>query len=132
MILKQGQSGHTYNIGGVSEKTNIEVVETLCSILDEIFVESPELMEKYPNTPADNQNQNSSLISYVTDRPGHDWRYAMDISKIRSELGFAPVETFESGLRKTVQWYLENSDWWACLLDQSYDNWLEAQYGSSH
>jgi len=130
-ILKQGRPGHTYNIGGECEETNIEVVETICSILDEIFIESPELLKQYKDTPANNQTNNSTLITYVTDRPGHDWRYAMDISKISSELGFAPVETFESGLRKTVQWYLENPEWWASLLNQSYDDWLEIQYSSS-
>ncbi len=132
MILKQGQSGHTYNIGGVCEKTNIEVVETLCSILDEIFIRSPDLLKQYPNTPTNNQTKNSTLITYVTDRPGHDWRYAMDISKISSELDFTPVETFESGLGKTVQWYLNNPNWWAPLLNNNYDNWLKVQYGSSH
>ncbi|KHD06005.1 dTDP-glucose 4,6-dehydratase [Candidatus Thiomargarita nelsonii] len=102
LVLEQGQIGETYNIGGHNEKTNLEVVETLCQILDEMR----------PTSAPHNQ-----LITFVTDRPGHDLRYAIDANKIQKTLGWQPVETFETGLRKTVQWYLDNRDWWQRVRD---------------
>ncbi len=131
-ILNNGQVGHTNNIGGMCEKTNIEVVKYLCSIIDEVFLKSPEMLTPNPKTPASNKNRSSSLITYVDDRKAQDWRYAIDTSKISSELGFTPTETFDSGLRKTVLWYLDNENWWRSLENQSYDDWLVMQYGSSH
>jgi dTDP-glucose 4,6-dehydratase len=97
-VLKRGQIGETYNIGGHNEKTNIEVVHTLCSLLDELV-------------PGSAYCPHESLISFVTDRPGHDHRYAIDASKIERDLGWKPVETFQSGLAKTVEWYLANQAW---------------------
>ena len=97
-VLSQGRLGETYNIGGNNERTNIEVVHTLCQLLDELLPDSPH----YPH---------AKLITFVADRPGHDLRYAIDASKIRDELGWQPLETFTTGLRKTVQWYLENTQW---------------------
>lgn len=108
-VATTGLIGETYNIGGHNEKQNIEVVHTLCSLLEELA----------PVKPA-GINQYSDLITYVTDRPGHDVRYAIDAGKIERELGWVPQETFESGLRKTVQWYLTNKDWWQAILDGSY------------
>lgn len=108
-VVTEGVVGETYNIGGHNEKQNIEVVRTLCSLLEELA----------PNKPA-NVKRYEDLISYVTDRPGHDLRYAIDASKIERELGWKPEETFESGLRKTVQWYLNNKSWWQSVLDGSY------------
>jgi dTDP-glucose 4,6-dehydratase len=108
-VATTGLIGETYNIGGHNEKQNIEVVHTLCSLLEELA----------PLKPA-GINQYSDLITYVTDRPGHDVRYAIDAGKIERELGWVPQETFESGLRKTVQWYLTNKDWWQAILDGSY------------
>ena len=107
-VATTGVIGETYNIGGNNEKTNIEVVRAICDLLEEL----------HPNKPA-NINNYSDLISFVKDRPGHDQRYAIDASKICSELGWKPVETFESGLRKTVTWYLSNSSWWKPLLMSS-------------
>jgi len=104
-ILKQGKIGEVYNIGGNYEKTNLEVVTTLCDILDELV----------PNT-----NSYKNLITYVTDRPGHDLRYAIDSTKIKNELGWQPQETFATGLQKTVQWYLDNNEWCQRVLDGSY------------
>ena len=101
----QGKLGEVYNIGGNAEKTNIEVVELICDLLDEL-------------RPANEGRR--SLIKFVEDRPGHDARYAMDISKISSQLGWQPEETFKSGLRKTVQWYLDNPEWWQNIRDQRY------------
>ena len=104
-----GKIGETYNIGGHNEKQNIEVVKTLCLLLEELAPNKPEGIAQY-----------SDLITYVTDRPGHDARYAIDASKIYKELGWKPEETFETGLRKTVQWYLDNKEWWQAILDGSY------------
>ncbi|MGR6832878.1 dTDP-glucose 4,6-dehydratase [Aliivibrio wodanis] len=108
-IATEGEVGETYNIGGHNEKSNIEVVKTICSLLEELA----------PNKP-EGVNQYLDLITYVTDRPGHDVRYAIDASKIERELGWKPEETFESGIRKTLVWYLGNKSWWSRVLDGSY------------
>lgn len=107
LVLETGKDGETYNIGGHNEKTNLEVVKTICSLLDRLVTDSP-------YTP------HASLITYVTDRPGHDLRYAIDADKIAAELGWTPAETFESGIEKTVRWYLENSEWCRRVQDGSY------------
>ncbi|RKF13334.1 dTDP-glucose 4,6-dehydratase [Alginatibacterium sediminis] len=108
-VLNKGEVGQTYNIGGHNEKANIDVVKTICSLLEELVPNKPEGIAAY-----------SDLITYVTDRPGHDVRYAIDASKIEKELGWTPEETFESGIRKTVVWYLDNQPWWSRVLDGSY------------
>ncbi|SFN32744.1 dTDP-glucose 4,6-dehydratase [Izhakiella capsodis] len=101
-VLTDGRTGETYNIGGHNERKNIEVVRTICHILDEIF----------PNEKGGMTFSYKELITFVTDRPGHDYRYAIDAYKIKNQLGWIPLETFESGIRKTVQWYLNNELWW--------------------
>lgn len=106
-VLHKGVLGEVYNVGGNNEKTNIEVVETLCQLLDELVPDSAYKPHK-------------SLMKFVQDRPGHDARYAIDASKIKREVGWEPTETFETGLRKTVQWYLDNQSWWQNVLDGSY------------
>ena len=106
-VLDQGQVGEVYNIGGHNEKTNLEVVKTVCALLDKALPDSPHCPHE-------------QLIEFVTDRPGHDARYAIDASKIDRELGWTPLETFESGLEKTLQWYLENRTWVENVLDGSY------------
>jgi dTDP-glucose 4,6-dehydratase len=106
-VLEGGQTGETYNVGGCSERTNLEVVNTICRLLDELTPYSP-------FTP------HASLITFVEDRPGHDRRYAMDASKIRRELGWTPHETFESGMEKTVRWYLDNREWCERALSGGY------------
>ncbi|OBU38459.1 dTDP-glucose 4,6-dehydratase [Photobacterium phosphoreum] len=108
-VVTKGKIGETYNIGGHNEKANIEVVKTICSLLEELVPNKPQGVTEY-----------QSLITYVTDRPGHDVRYAIDASKIARELGWKPAETFESGIRKTVEWYLANQKWWSRVLDGSY------------
>ncbi|WP_371192549.1 dTDP-glucose 4,6-dehydratase [Glaciecola sp. SC05] len=108
-VVKHGVIGETYNIGGHNEKQNIEVVNTLCDLLEELAPVKPVGVGYY-----------KELITYVADRPGHDLRYAIDAGKIERELGWKPEENFESGLRKTVQWYLNNKDWWQAVLDGSY------------
>lgn len=110
-VVTEGVVGETYNIGGHNEKQNIEVVKTICSILEELA--------PIKNSTLNIQNY-ESLITFVKDRPGHDLRYAIDASKIERELGWKPEETFESGLRKTVLWYLNNKGWWQAVLDGSY------------
>lgn len=111
-VVTEGKVGDTYNIGGRNEKQNIDVVKAICVLMDEL---APMHERGYPmNT------EHSSLITYVKDRPGHDLRYAIDASKMERELGWKPEETFESGLRKTVLWYLNNKDWWKGILDGSY------------
>lgn len=114
-VLARGRVGETYNIGGNSEKTNLEVVTTVCAILDELRPSSP-------ITPY------SSLITFVKDRPGHDRRYAIDAAKIARELDWMPRESFESGLAKTVRWYLDNTDWISHVQSGEYRNWLEKNY----
>ncbi len=109
-VVTEGNVGETYNIGGHNEKTNIEVVKTICALLEELVPEKPSNVEHYED-----------LISFVSDRPGHDIRYAIDASKIQKELGWIPCETFESGLKKTVEWYLNNTQWWQRVLDGSYN-----------
>lgn len=116
-VLEAGGVGETYNVGGWNEKPNLDVVHTLCGILDEL---SPR---------ADGMSYNEQ-ITYVTDRPGHDRRYAIDASKISNELGWKPAETFETGIRKTVQWYLDNPDWVRNVTSGAYKNWVEKQYQS--
>jgi dTDP-glucose 4,6-dehydratase len=108
-VVTEGVAGETYNIGGHNERKNIEVVNTICTILDEIITAKPNNISSF-----------AELITYVTDRPGHDLRYAIDASKIKNELGWVPQETFESGIRKTVEWYLTNKDWWQRVMDGSY------------
>ena len=108
-VVTEGKVGETYNIGGKNEKANIDVVREICCLLEELAPNKPKNVVKYED-----------LISYVKDRPGHDLRYALDITKIEHELGWKPKETFESGIRKTVEWYLNNKKWWSRVLDGSY------------
>lgn len=108
-VVTTGVVGETYNIGGHNEKQNIEVVQAICDLLEELAPNKPIGIAAYRD-----------LITYVTDRPGHDLRYAIDASKIQRELGWVPAESFETGLRKTVIWYLEHRDWWQAVLDGSY------------
>ncbi|MDG1751647.1 MAG: GDP-mannose 4,6-dehydratase, partial [Thalassotalea sp.] len=113
-VVTEGRIGETYNIGGHNEKKNIDVVKTICAILDEL---APCQTQQKPGSKINNY---AELITYVNDRPGHDLRYAIDASKISEELNWRPKETFESGIEKTVKWYLENMDWCQKVQDGSY------------
>jgi len=118
-VLEAGQVGEIYNIGGWNEKPNLDIVHVVCSLLDELRP----LPTSHSPLPT-----YRSLITYVTDRPGHDRRYAIDASKMASELGWKPAETFDSGIRKTVQWYLDNPDWIAHVQSGTYREWVEKNY----
>jgi dTDP-glucose 4,6-dehydratase len=117
LVLAGGRVGEIYNIGGGCERTNLEVVRTICELMDEIRPDSPQM-------------PHASLITFVKDRPGHDWRYAMDTAKIERELGWRPGETFETGLRKTIRWFLENPEWVASVQTGAYREWIERHYSS--
>lgn len=108
-VATQGKVNETYNIGGHNEKTNLEVVSSICNILEDLNLLKPNGIKKY-----------TDLITFIKDRPGHDLRYAIDATKIKNDLGWLPEETFESGLLKTVQWYINNKNWWKNILDGSY------------
>jgi dTDP-glucose 4,6-dehydratase len=113
LVLERGKLGETYNIGGWNEKTNLEVVHSICTILDDLHPQGA------PHT---------KLITYVADRPGHDKRYAIDANKIANDLGWKPQENFESGLRKTVEWYLANDDWVKGVTSGEYQKWMQQNY----
>jgi dTDP-glucose 4,6-dehydratase len=114
-VLARGRVGETYNIGGNAEMTNLEVVHTLCRVL----------RERQP------ERDFAAQIRFVTDRPGHDRRYAIDARKIRDELGWSPAETFESGIARTVDWYLANAQWLASVQNAEYRQWVELQYAAA-
>ena len=116
-VATQGVVGETYNIGGHNEKANIEVVHAICTLLEELAPNKPEGVAQYKD-----------LITYVKDRPGHDVRYAIDATKIKNDLGWVPQESFETGLRKTVEWYLSNTEWVAHVQSGEYQSWLNKQY----
>jgi dTDP-glucose 4,6-dehydratase len=114
-VLEAGRLGETYNVGGWNEKANLEIVHTVCALLDEL-------------RPRADGKAYKEQISYVTDRPGHDRRYAIDARKLERELGWKPAETFETGIRKTVQWYLDNPDWVSHVQSGAYREWVAKQY----
>ena len=128
-VLSHGSPGETYNIGGRAERENIDLVRTLCGIADAEFSRAPNLAQRFPACPAANGQACDSLIRFVADRPGHDRRYAIDAGKIERDLGFVPTVTFDQGLRVTFRWYLDNEAWWRAVMDGSYRNWLDRQYG---
>jgi len=116
IVLERGKVGEVYNIGGRCEKTNLEIVKTICDLLDKVCLQSPFA-------------PHASLITYVKDRPGHDRRYAIDCSKIEKKLGWRAKETFETGLKKTIQWYLQNPDWVESVQTGAYREWVQKHYG---
>jgi dTDP-glucose 4,6-dehydratase len=116
-VLEAGQLGETYNIGGWNEKPNIEIVKTICALLDQL-------------RPKADGSSYTTQITTVTDRPGHDRRYAIDATKIHKKLGWKPAETFDSGIRKTVQWYLDHADWVAQVQSGAYRDWVETNYAA--
>ncbi|MBA2458816.1 MAG: dTDP-glucose 4,6-dehydratase [Gemmatimonadales bacterium] len=115
-VILDGSEGETYNVGGRNEWKNIDVVRLLCRLLDQAFRDDPALERRFPRSPAASGRPTASLITFVPDRPGHDRRYAIDATKIERELGFCPLESFETGIRKTLSWYLANEVWWRAVL----------------
>ena len=120
LVIKKGRVGETYNIGGNNEWANLDVVNLLCELIDTRFAENTELASRFADSPCARGEPAKSLITFVKDRPGHDTRYAINASKISTELGYDPGENFDSGLNKTVDWYLSNEAWWNSIQDGSY------------
>ena len=128
LVLNKGRVGETYNIGGGEELPNLAVIDRICATLDEAFARRPELARRFPEAPAGKGKPSASLKTYVADRKGHDRRYAIDETKIRQELGYAPGYGFAKGLHETVHWYLDNEPWWRSVMDGSYRDWLAKNY----
>jgi dTDP-glucose 4,6-dehydratase len=129
-VLLRGRIGETYNVGGNSERRNLDVVRLLCATLDRRFADDARLRARFPRCPAAAAGRVDSLIEFVVDRLGHDWRYAIDTTKIRSELGFTPTERFETGLEKTIDWYLCNESWWRSVQSGDYRHALSERLDS--
>ena len=119
-VLSRGEIGHTYNIGGDCELANIDLVQSLCEVVDGLFTAHAAYVEQYSSAPPALGGKCSDLITYVDDRLGHDRRYAIDATKMKRELGFSPEMNFDQALSETAKWYLDNPDWWRPILDDSY------------
>ena len=128
LVIGKGAIGETYNIGGNNERANIDIVRELCAAVDAMFEANTSLAKAYPDAPAANGEKTESLITFVKDRLGHDWRYAIDATRAETELGYAPEENFDSGLRRTLQWMLDNETWWRAVMDGSYREWISKNY----
>ena len=130
LVLENGRVGETYNVGGGAELPNIAVIEAICAGVDAAFESDPGLARRFPDAPAAKGQKSDTLKTYVTDRKGHDRRYAIDERKIRGELGYAPARTFEEGFAETLAWYLANEDWWRAVMDGSYREWIDRNYAA--
>jgi dTDP-glucose 4,6-dehydratase len=130
-VLARGRVGEVYNVGGKNEWANIDIVRFVCTLMDELFGADSTLRTRFPDCPSARGASAASLITFVADRPGHDRRYAIDPTKIETELDFVPDETFETGIRRTVRWFLDNESWWRGVMDGSYRRWLETHYQAS-
>lgn len=128
LVIQNGRLGENYNIGGNNEWANIDIVKEISKLVEKAFANNNSLQQRFPNAKAAISANTESLITYVKDRPGHDRRYAIDATKTNNELGYQPKESFQTGIEKTVQWYLSNEDWWQSVMDGSYQNWIAEQY----
>jgi dTDP-glucose 4,6-dehydratase len=128
LVIKKGMVGAPYNIGGNEKHANLNIMDRLCASVDGVFATNDSLNERFPNAPAAPGMSTPTLITMVRDRPGHDWRYAIDAGRIQSELGFTSAHDFASGLHSTVDWMLANEGWWCDIFDDSYRRWIEDQY----
>jgi dTDP-glucose 4,6-dehydratase len=128
-IIIHGSTGEMYNVGGRNEWRNIDIIRLLCQLVDDAFAGDTSLGARFPQCPAATGRPTDELITFVKDRPGHDRRYAIDATKIERDLGFSPQESFETGIRKTLAWYLENEGWWRGVMDGSYRQWVQTNYG---
>ena len=132
LVIRQGKVGETYNIGGNNEWTNIAIVKLICNLLDEKFAGNEAMKKRFPQAPQVSGGKGEGLITHVKDRLGHDRRYAINAAKITTELGYSPMESFETGIRKTLDWYLDNEGWWRAVMDGSYRQWVELNYSQGH
>jgi dTDP-glucose 4,6-dehydratase len=130
LVLSRGKPGEVYNIGGRAETQNVIIVRTLCKITDELLAKDAAMRSAFPQCPASGGRNCDTLIQFVKDRPGHDRRYAIDCTKASRELGFAPSVSLEEGLRRTFEWYLTHEPWWRDVMNGSYRNWVQQQYGA--
>lgn len=128
LVLQYGVTGETYNIGGCNERTNLDVVKLICRLVDNIFAVDTSMAVRFPTAKSAIGGNAESLIRFVKDRPGHDQRYAIDPQKAKTVLGYRPQESFESGIHKTLEWYLNNATWWRGVMDGSYKDWIKDQY----
>jgi dTDP-glucose 4,6-dehydratase len=128
LVLNKGRVGENYNIGGNNEWANINIVNKICQLMNQAFADNSGLAQRYPEALAAISGKAESLITYVKDRAGHDRRYAIDATKTRDELGYEPRESFETGIARTIDWYLNNQRWWASVMDGSYQECVHQQY----
>jgi dTDP-glucose 4,6-dehydratase len=131
LILHHGEPGATYNIGGGCEAENLKLVHLLCRVIDETFQGATGLEIRFPQCPAARGVSAASLIRFISDRPGHDRRYAVDCRRIEQDLGYKARGTLEEGLRDTVTWYVQNEWWWRSVMDETYDQWIQTHYRSN-
>lgn len=127
-VLEKGRLGETYNLGGNAERKNIDVVKEICRQINKIVAEDEKVREQYPRCPAALGGDTAELITFVKDRPGHDRRYAMDATKATLETGYGPAASLDSGLTKTIKWYIANEPWWRAVMNGSYRDWIELNY----
>ena len=130
-VLEKGRLGETYNLGGNSERKNIDVVQGICAHINKLFAADEKLRARFPMSPAAKGADSAELITFVKDRPGHDRRYAIDAMKATLETGYGPSESFDTGLLKTIKWFIANEAWWRAVMDGSYREWVELQYPKS-
>jgi dTDP-glucose 4,6-dehydratase len=130
LVLDKGRTGEVYNIGGGEELPNIAIIDTICASVDQAFAGDPSLAARYPNAPAAKGGSTAELKTWVTDRPGHDRRYAIDARKAQTELGYAPAAGFDACFATTLAWYLANPVWWQAILDGSYRAWMDTNYAN--
>jgi len=128
LVITNGVVGETYNIGGNNERCNLDIVNDICLRIDAVFAAQPDLAGAFPEAPAASGKPTDSLITFVKDRLGHDWRYAIDATRSEAELQYVPLENFDSGLDRTIAWMLANESWWRGVMDGSYRDWLEKNY----
>jgi dTDP-glucose 4,6-dehydratase len=129
-VIAAGKLGETYNVAGGTQWKNIDIVQLLCTLMDEAFSIDRTLALRFPESPIARGKPSRELVTFVPDRPGHDRRYALDATKIERDLGFSPLESFETGIRKTLAWYLANKPWWRAVMNGTYREWMHANYGA--
>ena len=128
LIMRKGRIGESYNIGGINEWANIDIVNLVCDLVDQCLTDDADLQLQFPNAPVCHGKKAKELITYVKDRLGHDRRYAIDPSKSNNEIGYQPAESFETGIKKTIDWYLNNEEWWRAVMSGEYQDWIKKQY----